>query len=84
MVREYEGLQGAKDREAAAGVELARGRGYWYFHGGIADSFYEQSVHVVQIKQLSLDRWLETFRHKVEDARRNETTTTRLEPTVAG
>ncbi len=40
---------------------LRRGRGYYYFAGGEADSWYTASVAVCHASSMTLTRWLEEF-----------------------
>ena len=39
-------------------VELRRGKGYFYFSGGVADDLYEQGVYVNRLHSLTKPEWV--------------------------
>lgn len=43
---------------------LAKGRGYFYFHGGMAHTFSTASVMVPRLSLLSLQDWLDDLESK--------------------
>ena len=48
-------------------VELVRGRGYFYFSGGVADRFFSQSVYVYRLRSLSVEQWVEQLMIKIKE-----------------
>lgn len=61
-----------QEPELSKGVELHSSSGNWYFAGGIADRFFEQSVGVCRLSHLPLDRWLDSFRAKCEAVKQED------------
>ena len=52
-------------------VRLVRGKGYYYWTGGIASRFYEQGVYGInRLNDMSLKRWVNDFRDRVKAIRR--------------
>lgn len=47
-------------------IELARGKGYFYFRGGKADSMHDQSVMTNQLRRTTLGGWLREMQSKLE------------------
>ncbi len=47
---------------------LVRGNGYFYFFGGNAHMWNEDSVYVQSADQLTLDQWVEEYK-RLRDAR---------------
>lgn len=54
-------------------VELVRGRGYFYWSGGIAGSFYESGVYTNQLRALTLRQWVKDFKRRVAEVRSRRT-----------
>ncbi len=53
------------------GVELVRGRGYYYWSGGISARFSEQGVYgSPHLGALTLRQWVNDFKSRVADVRR--------------
>lgn len=44
---------------------LTRGRGYYYFHGGAAETWYSASVMTFRADALTVDEWIAEF-HRLE------------------
>ena len=47
-------------------VELRRGKGYFYFSGGVADDLYEQGVYVNRLHSLTKDQWIRELKLRIE------------------
>ena len=51
-------------------VELVRGRGYFYWSGGIANRFSEQGVYgIFRLSGMTLKAWVNDFKRRVAEAR---------------
>lgn len=48
---------------------LQAGRGYYYFREGNASSWYSSSVYVYRAIELSVERWLEEYDQKANEAK---------------
>ena len=47
-------------------VELAKGKGYFYFHSGEAANWIDPGVRVRKLNDLTLKQWVEQFRRSRE------------------
>lgn len=52
-------------------ITLRRGRGYYYWTGGIASRFVEQGVYGInRLNDMPLSRWVQDFKNRVKEIRR--------------
>lgn len=52
-----------KLKELGYSEQLVRGDSYFYFIGGDTENWQQTSVYVSALNQLSLDQWIEDFKH---------------------
>ena len=51
-------------------VRLYRGRGYFYWSGGVANGFYEQGVYgTIRLSELTMKQWVNDFKDRVKEIR---------------
>lgn len=59
-------------------IQLVRGKGYFYFVGGNTPLWYDTSVYVFHLDELSLEDWLKEYKEKESKFhKRNETDKTK-------
>ena len=52
-------------------VGLYKGRGYFYWSGGIASKFHQQGVYgSLHLSSMTLKQWVNDFKDKVKEVRR--------------
>lgn len=56
-----------------AGYELVKGEGYFYFTGNDAHEFYDSSVAVYRVSDLTIGGWVDELRRKIEKHNRFRT-----------
>jgi len=51
-------------------VELVRGRGYFYWSGGVAGRFYQSGVYgSPNLNSMTLRQWVNDFKGRVKEAK---------------
>jgi len=65
-------IKSVNEAVAAAGFpeRLARGDGYFYWHGGDASQFQSSGVYVSHVSDLSIEQWIDDLKDKKARASR--------------